>query len=228
MPLPLGNSSDLAVGESIVAIGNPFGLSNTMTSGIVSQLGRDLDAPGGYNIVDVIQLDAAINPGNSGGPLLNLRGEVVGINTAIVSESQGVGFAIPSDTVKRELPSLIQEGEYKHPWLGVSIYEVNPDLAEAIGLNYTWGVLIVSVTQGGPAINAGLKGGDRVITVRGEQVMVGGDVIIGIDDFQVKKLSDVSYYTERNKRPGDLMTLEIIRDDQKMNIPLVLGERPPP
>ena len=180
-PVVLGNSSALIVGEQVVAIGNPYGLSGTITAGIISQVGRELSASGGYKIVDVIQLDAAINPGNSGGPLVNMMGEVVGMNTAIVSGSTGVGFAIPSDTIKRELPSLIATGKYEHPWLGVSGNDVNPDIANAIGLNYSYGVLITDIVKGGPAEKAGLKGGATTMNIGGSLIKVGGDVIVELD-----------------------------------------------
>ncbi|MFQ6074854.1 MAG: S1C family serine protease [Candidatus Bathyarchaeia archaeon] len=227
-PVVLGNSSSLIVGEPIVAIGNPFGLSGTVTAGIVSQVGRELSAPGGYLIVDVIQLDAAINPGNSGGPLVNMRGEVVGVNTAIISGSIGVGFAIPSDTVRREVPDLIATGEYEHPWLGVAGVDVDPDIAEAMHLNYTMGFLIAEVIKGSPAEEAGLRGGNRTVTVDGERIRMGGDVIIGIDGLRMRNLNEISVYMERNKRPGDGVTLTIVRDNQVLFKELTVGSRPPP
>jgi len=230
-PLALGNSSALQVGERVVAIGSPFGLSGTMTSGIVSQVGRDLDAPGNYKIVDVIQLDAAINPGNSGGPLVNLLGEVVGMNTAIISESgtsSGVGFAIPSDTIAREAPNLIATGTYKHPYLGVSGVDVNLDIKEAANLNVSYGFLVGTVAFNSPAAQAGIKGGNKDVTVLGQTVRIGGDLIVGVDDLIVKRLNDLSVYMERNKRPNDTVTLTIIRSGQKLFISVTLGERPPP
>mgnify|MGYP001061515825 CR=1 FL=1 len=230
-PLPLGRSSALQVGETVVAVGSPFGLSSTMTAGIVSHVGRDLDAPGGYRIVDVIQHDVAINPGNSGGPLVNLLGEVVGINTAIVSESgtsSGVGFAIPSDTITREAPYLIDTGTYKHPYLGIRGVDVNPDIAEAASLNMTWGFLITEVVPSGPADKAGIRGGNVVKTVLGQNIRIGGDLIILIDGKMVRRLDDLSVYMERNKRPGDNITLTTIQSGKKLIKTVVLGERPPP
>jgi len=230
-PVTLGNSSSLAVGDFIVAVGNPYGLSDTMTAGIVSSLGRELLAPGGYTIIDVIQIDAAINPGNSGGPLVNINGEVVGVNTAIVSESgafAGIGFAIPSDTVKRELPFLIATGQYKHPWMGISGLDLSLDIAEAMGLEEVKGFLIITVIEGSPAEKAGLRGGTEIVTIGGEQILIGGDVVIGVDDIDVRKLNDLVVYIERNKRPGDTITLTIIRDRQEIGVELTLGERPPP
>jgi S1-C subfamily serine protease len=212
-PVVLGNSSDLIVGESVIAIGNPFGLSGTITAGIISQIGRELSASGGYRIVDVIQLDAAINPGNSGGPLVNMWGEVVGMNTAIVSGSTGVGFAIPSDTIKREIHSLLTTGTYLHPWLGIMGYDVDPDIANNIGLNYTNGVFISEVVIGGPAESAGLQS---------------NDVIVGLDAIRVRNFNDLSIYLERNTQSGDTITIIVIRNQQKLFIQVVLGERPPP
>lgn len=222
----LGDSSALVVGEPVVAIGNPFGLSGTITAGIVSQFGRELSTSGGYTIVDVIQLDAAINPGNSGGPLVNMVGEVVGMNTAVVSGSTGVGFAIPSDTIKRELPSLISMGKYAHPWLGFSGVDVDPDIAQAIGLNYTYGILITNLVKGGPGDAAGLRGGDKTATIAGMSYKVGGDVIVGVDGLRVRNSNDLSVYLERNTRPGDRITLTIVRSNQKLTKDVVLGERP--
>lgn len=226
-PLPLGRSSELLVGESVMAIGNPFGLSNSMSLGIVSQLGRELEAPGNYKIVDVIQVDAAINPGNSGGPLMNMRGEVVGVNTAIIIGSVGVGFAIPSDTVIREVPQLIQTGQYRHPWIGISSVDIDPDIAEAMGLNITKGTMVTSVFADSPAEAAGIKAGTQTTTVGGRTFTLGGDVIIGVDDVEVRKLIDAIVYIERNKKPGDTVSFKIIREGKLLNLDVTLGVRPP-
>ena len=227
-PVIIGNSSALIVGEPVVALGNPFGLSGTVTAGIISQVGRELSASGGYRIIDVIQLDAAINPGNSGGPLVNMIGQVVGINTAIVSGSTGVGFAIPSDTIKRELPYLIATGNYAHPWLGISGNDIDADIAKAIGLNYTYGILIADVTDGGPAEKAGLKGGSQTITIGGNSYKIGGDVIVGLNGLRVRNFNDLSVYLERNTQPGMKINLTIIRSNQKLIKQIILGERPSP
>jgi S1-C subfamily serine protease len=230
-PVVLGSSSDLMVGEPVAAVGNPYGLSDTLTAGIVSSLGRSIDAPGGYVIIDIIQLDAAINPGNSGGPLVNTKGQVVGVNTAIQSETgsfAGIGFAIPSDTVKREVDDLINTGTYAHPWLGISGLEVNLAIADAIGLENPQGVLVVDVTAGGPADLAGLRGSDHDETVDGQTVPLGGDVIVEVDGLPVRSVTDLSVYMERNTHPGDSADLVIIRDGQEMNLTVTLGERPPP
>ena len=230
-PVVLGNSSELIVGEPVAAIGNPFGLSDTITAGIVSALGRDLEAPGHYRIVDIIQVDAAINPGNSGGPLVNLEGQVVGVNTAIISGSgtfAGVGFAIPSDTVRRELPDLIATGQYKHPWVGITGIDVNLAIAQYIGLEKPQGFLVIDVVPDSPAEDAGLKGGNQTVVIDGGEIKIGGDVIVGIDGLNVRTLNDLVVYTERNKRPGDIVSLAIIRDGQEVTKSLTLGERPPP
>jgi S1-C subfamily serine protease len=234
IPLTLGESSELLVGEYVVAIGNPFGLANTMTLGIVSALGRQSSAPGNYVIVDVIQTDAAINPGNSGGPLLNLRGEVIGMNTWILSDTgqfSGVGFAIPSDTVKREVTSLIETGGYQHPWIGITGRQMSPAVAEAMSLSpSTMGTLVVSVTEDSPAEAAGLRGGDMQVTIEGTALMVGGDIIIGADGRYMSNFYDLINYVERNKRPGDVVTFTVIRrgEANPLDVDLTLGVRPGP
>ena len=228
-PMLLGDSSNLKVGEQIAAIGNPFGLSGSMTSGIVSQIGRLLPSGSGYSIPDVIQTDAAINPGNSGGPLLNLRGEVVGINTAIQSttgEFTGVGFAVPSQTVAKIVPTLIELGEYKHPWIGISGRDIDPDLAKALGLTDAVGFLIITVVDDSPASKAGLIGSDKTIEVEGGELLVGGDIIISVDGIEVRKIDDILIHLQRVKAVGDEMNLEILRDGRVSQITIVLEERP--
>jgi S1-C subfamily serine protease len=228
-PLSLGDSSNLKVGESITAIGNPFGLSGSMTSGIISQMGRLLPSDSGFSIPDVIQTDAAINPGNSGGPLLNMRGEVVGINTAIQSttgEFTGVGFAIPSQTVAKIVPTLISEGEYKHPWIGISGRDIDPDTANVLGLKDTLGFLIITVVEDSPASNAGLIGSNKTIQVEGREYSIGGDIIISVDGIDVRKIGDILIHLQRDKAVGDEMVLEILRDNRTTNIIIILQERP--
>ena len=228
-PLRLGNSSNLVVGETVLAMGNPFGLSGSMTKGIISQLGRSLETTGGYLIVDVIQIDAAINPGNSGGPLLNMMGEVVGVNTAIATTTgtfSGVGFAISSNLVSRVIPALIKNGSYKHPWMGVQGVDVTPEIAEAMGLSESRGFLVISVTKGSPADQAGVRGGDRTAIIDGQKIAIGGDIIIGVDDVDVRKIEDILIYLERNKNVGDTINLKIIRDKQTIQLNLTLGARP--
>ena len=228
-PLALGDSSNLQVGEPIAAIGNPFGLSGSMTSGIVSQLGRLLPSGAGYSIPDVIQTDAAINPGNSGGPLLNMRGEIVGINTAIQSatgEFTGVGFAVPSQSLAKIVPKLIQNGEYKHPWIGISGRDIDPDLAKVLNLNDAVGFLVVTVIPDSPASRAGLHGSENIEEIDGVQYTIGGDIILSVDGVEVRKISDILIHLQRAKSVGDEMVLEILRDNRTTNFTIVLGERP--
>ena len=228
-PIKIGDSSKLKVGEKIAAIGNPFGLSGSMTSGIVSQMGRLLPQESGYSIPDVIQTDAAINPGNSGGPLINMKGEVVGINTAIQSatgEFSGIGFAVPSNTVKKVVPDLINNGEFKHPWMGISGTDVDPELAEARGLNSSKGFLVVSVIEESPAEQAGLVGVTETEEIDGREIALDGDIIISIDEKTVRKISDILVHLQREKSVGDEMVLTINRNGEIMELTMILEERP--
>ena len=228
-PLPLGDSSNLKVGEPIAAIGNPFGLSGSMTSGIVSQLERLLPSGSGYSIPDVIQTDAAINPGNSGGPLLNMRGEIVGINTAIQSatgEFTGVGFAIPSQTVAKIVPTIIEKGEYKHPWIGISGRDIDPDLAKVLGLKDAVGFLIVTVVEDSPASKAGLIGSSKTVEIQGRNYPTGGDIILSVDGTEVRKIDDILIHLQRDKSVGNEMDLEVLRDGRTTNVTIILQERP--
>ena len=228
-PLSLGDSSNLQVGEPITAIGNPFGLSGSMTSGIISQMGRLLPSNSGFSIPDVIQTDAAINPGNSGGPLLNMRGEIVGINTAIQSttgEFTGVGFAIPSQTVAKIVPTLIKEGEYKHPWIGISGKDIDPDTANILGLKDTLGFLIITVVEDSPAFDAGLIGSNETIKVEGREYLIGGDIITTVDGIDVRKIDDILIHLQRVKTVGDEMVLEILRENRTTSVTIILQERP--
>ena len=230
-PVRFAESSQLQVGEQVIALGNPFGLTNTMTSGIISALGRQLDAPSNYVIVDVIQTDAAINPGNSGGPLLNVKGEVIGMNTAIISsvaQYSGVGFAGPSDTISREGTDLIVMGDYEHPWLGITGITLYPALKERLDLDdEVRGLLITDVT-GSPAQNAGLRGGSSSENVGGTNVEIGGDIIIGVDGKSIKDFNDLMVYLERNTESNREITLRIIRDGSEIYVDLILGTRPDP
>lgn len=230
-PLPLGDSSKLRIGDQVTAIGSPFGLSGSMTSGIVSQLGRILNPPNlqSFSIPNVIQTDTAINPGNSGGPLLNNYGEVIGINTAIQTETgefSGVGFAIPSNTMKKIVPVLIQTGHYKHPWLGVSGITVDPDLADSLGLSTHSGFLIENIVSDSPASKAGLHASNQTKTVDGIKYKFGGDIITGIDSIKVTKLEDLLNYLQDYKYAGDTMIMHIVRDNKTMDMTLTLQERP--
>ncbi|MDP6898748.1 MAG: trypsin-like peptidase domain-containing protein [Candidatus Nitrosopelagicus sp.] len=228
-PIKIGDSSKLKVGEKIAAIGNPFGLSGSMTSGIVSQMGRLLPQESGYSIPDVIQTDAAINPGNSGGPLINMKGEVVGINTAIQSatgEFSGIGFAVPSNTVKKVVPVLIEKGEFSHPWMGISGTDVDPELAEVRDLKSSKGFLVVSVIEGSPAEAAGLLGVTETKEIDGREFALDGDIILSIDGETVRKISDILVHLQREKSVGDEMILTVNRNGEMLELTMVLEERP--
>jgi 2-alkenal reductase len=228
-PLPLAHSDDLRVGQIVVALGSPFGLPGSMTSGIISGLGRALplgDAP--FRLPDVIQTDAAINPGNSGGPLLDLNGRVIGVNTAIESPSgafAGVGFAVSADQVARVAPVLIREGRYRYPWMGAELLTLTPPLARELGLEADHGVLVGSVTAGGPAEQAGLRGGGAAQEVRGQVVRVGGDVITAVDGAPVRS-SDEVIRAVLARQVGERLELTIVRDGREQRITVTLGERP--
>ncbi len=236
-PLELGDSSKLQVGQRVIAIGNPFGLEGTMTTGIVSAVGRSLSAEatdaGMFSIPEIIQTDAAINPGNSGGPLLDSQGQVVGVNTAIRSltgTNSGVGFAIPVNIVRRIVPKLIEEGTYHYPYLGISSDNRLPlvDLAGPMALPVTRGVLITSVTEGTAADRAGLRGGDPadIVEVYGMQIVAGGDVIVAIDSYEIHDFNDLIAYLVRETEVGQRVVLTIIRDGEELEVPVTLGERP--
>ena len=227
IPLSFGNSSELRVGQPVIAVGNPFGLTATLTTGVISQLNRLLESPGGRGIPGVIQFDAAVNPGSSGGPLLDYSGKVIGVTTAIASstgEFAGIGFAIPSNTVLRVVKSLIETGKYEHPWMGIGGIDVNMEIAQLMNLDKAYGLLVTVVGKDSPAEKAGLRAGTRMVTLSdGTRVNIGGDVIIGVDDIVVFGLSDLLSYIEEYKRPGDTITLKIIRGNTEMNITLTLG-----
>src|SRR5579875_88481 len=229
-PLSLYPSSFLNVGQTVVAIGAPFGLSGSMTVGIISQLGRTLQDPtaGNFSIAAVIQFSAPINPGNSGGPLLDSNGDVVGITTAVVQSSQGVGFAIPSDTIMKEIPSLVTTGSYnQHSYLGIGGADMNYQLSQASRTNVTYGVLIENVVPGGPASNAGLRAGSQVVTIAGQQYLVGGDIIISINGTRIVNNDALATYLEEHTVSGQMVTLGIIRGGSLTSVNLKLGARPP-
>jgi S1-C subfamily serine protease len=228
-PLQIVNSSTLQVGDFVAAVGSPFGLAGSMTSGIISQLGRTITetAAGNYPIADVIQTSTPINSGNSGGPLLNDEGQVVGITTAVVSDSQGLGFAIPSNSIMREIVSLVNNGTYaQHPWLGIATEDMNYDIAQEMGTNVTYGVLISQVTSGGPADKAGLKAGTAQAVIDGSQVVVGGDVVIAIDGHRIVGSEEFSTYMEENTHPNQTIDLTVIRDNHTVDLHVLLGVRP--
>jgi S1-C subfamily serine protease len=226
----LGDSASLQVGQRAIAIGNPFGLERTITTGVISSLGRTLSRDDSdFQIAELVQTDAAINPGNSGGPLLDSRGRVIGVNTAIASDSgtnAGVGFAIPVDIVKRVVPALISQGYYQHPWIGVTGRTISPEMVEAASLPVDTGVLVFAVEPGSPAEKAGLRGGDQEIMVSGIPMLAGGDVVIAIDDVEVKRFDDVVNYLASNTIVGDVVTLTVIRQGSELDLSLTLEARP--
>ena len=227
VPLNFSDSSILMVGEPAIAIGNPFGLSNSMTTGIISQTGRLLPNQdnGGFSIPDVIQTDAAINPGNSGGPLLDIEGKVIGMNTAIqtkTGEFSGIGFAIPSNSIKKIVPELIQKGEYSHPWLGISGMDVDPKIADSLDLSKNFkGVAIVNLVKDGPAQKAGLKDA----TLGENQEIQKADIIVSIDGQPVKSMADTIYYIS-NKNVGDEVIVTVNRNGKTIDFSIVLESRP--
>ena len=242
IPLQVGNFSEVSVGERVAAVGNPFGLSASITEGIVSGLGRLLpalppeidqiplieDSPA-FSIPNIIQTDAAINPGNSGGPLLNMDGEVIGINTAIFSNTgvySGVGFAIPSYLIQKVVPSLITTGEYQHPYLGISGTDIDADIADIMNLQNTTGFLVIQVTADSPADKAGIHGGSILTKIDGRDVELGGDVIVGIDDKPIRKIDDLLSYLDKEKKVGENVTLSIVRNGQIEKTDLTLADRP--
>lgn len=228
-PLAVASSSDLKIGQEVAAIGNPFGLSGSMTSGIVSQMGRLLPQSSGFSIPDVIQTDAAINPGNSGGPLLNMQGHVIGINTAIQSatgEFTGIGFAVPSDTLKKIVPVLIREGSYEHPWIGVRGSDIGSEYAAVLGLADARGFVVLDVVPGSPAAKAGLEGATGTVTREGREFRVGGDVILSVDGMDVRKIDDILIHLQREKEVGDTMTLGVLRDGRSVAMDVLLEGRP--
>jgi serine protease Do len=278
VPLTFGNSSQAEIGEQVVAIGNPFGLSGTLTVGVVSGLGRIIpslpddqqeqeqqqpppllpenpfgdqfpDIPGlpfqqpplipdqqqqersgAFSIPDIIQTDAAVNPGNSGGPLLNMEGQVIGMNTAIFSETgvyAGIGFAIPSNTITKIVPSLVTAGSYQHPWLGLIGADITPDIAKALGLSLdeAKGFLVIGVNEGSPADKAGIRGGDRVTNVNGREIRLGGDIVLKIDNKDVRKIEDILTYLEGQKHVGDTVQLTIVRDGKTQTVNATLTPR---
>ncbi len=236
--VPLGNSDALKIGQLVVAIGNPFGLEGSMTTGIISGLGRMLPAGsytatgGRFSIPDIIQTDAAINPGNSGGPLLNINGEVIGVNTAIESPVRGfagIGYAVPANTVAEVVPQLIEKGHVEHPWLGIAGQTLTADLAQAMNLDETidGGVLVTQITADSPADKAGLRGSDTETEIDGIPVQIGGDVIVGVDGRPVKEFDDLLGYIVHETKVGQTVTLRIVRDStEELEIPVTLDARP--
>jgi S1-C subfamily serine protease len=230
-PVELGDSSALVVGQQVFAIGNPFGQLWTLTSGIVSAVGRTIQSgTSNYSIPEVVQTDAAINPGNSGGPLVDSQGRVIGVNAQIESQggsSSGVGFAIPVNIVKRVAPALIKDGHYNYAWLGVTGTSLTLDLNEAMNLSSDQrGALVIQVASGSPSDKAGVQGGQNQATINGDQVNVGGDVIIAADGQPVTGMDGLIDYLFTSKQPGDKITLTVLRDGQQKDIVVTLDQRP--
>jgi S1-C subfamily serine protease len=233
-PLPLGDSERLKVGRFLVAIGNPFGLQQTLTTGVVSSLGRIIEGPDGRFIGEIIQTDAAINPGNSGGPLLDLEGRVVGVNSAILSPSgasAGIGFAITVGTVKRVVPELISRGRYAHPWLGVELWNVSANLAERLnraGVRSPGGggVMVAGVAARGPAAAGGIRGPSQVGLLGNLRVPIGADYILALDGEPVATDRDITVFLETKRRVGDTVKVTVWRDGKVIDLEVRLGERP--
>jgi len=234
-PLNITNSLTLKVGDPVVAVGDPLGYAGSMTSGIVSALGRTVSVSwSSYSIADCIQTSTPINPGNSGGPLLNYKGEVVGITsyTALTSQgvaAQGLGLAIPSSTILREVESLITNGSYNnHPWLGISGQDMTYAVAQAMNTDVTYGVQITQLTSGGPADKAGLKASTGQTQIEGASVQIGGDIIIALNGTRIRNSDDLSTYLEENTLPGQTISVAVVRNNANLTLPLTLGTRPSP
>ncbi len=229
-PVTLGDSNAVKVGQLTVAIGAPFGQELTMTSGIVSAVGRNISGQSRFTIPEVIQTDSAINPGNSGGPLLNRLGQVIGINTLIISRSgsfSGVGMAVPINIAKRVVPTLIEDGEFDYPWLGVSIATVTSNYVEELDLTEgTRGTLVIAVVDNSPADRAGLRGSDHTFELDGIEYEAGGDIITAVDDYETPGSSELIAHLLYHNRPRDTVTLTVLRDGHQKEIQVTLGQRP--
>ncbi|NMD30119.1 MAG: trypsin-like serine protease [Chloroflexi bacterium] len=230
-PLALGNSDSLAVGQTVVAIGNPYGLDGTLTRGIISALGRTISSLTSFSIPQAIQTDAAINPGNSGGPLLDLNGNVIGVNAQIETGStsasnSGVGFAIPVNIVKLVVPDLIEKGEHEWAWLGVTGGTLNTYQAQAMNLDVTRAAYLSEIVRGGPAAKAGLRGSTGTQSVDGRTVEIGGDVITAVDGEPVSSFDDILLYIAFKAEPGQTIKLTVIRDGAQQEVDVTLEPRP--
>ncbi|MBL7198779.1 MAG: trypsin-like peptidase domain-containing protein [Anaerolineae bacterium] len=232
VPLEMGTSAHLEVGQLAIAIGNPYGYERTLTVGHISALGRVLRQESGFSIAEVIQTDAAINPGNSGGPLLDSSGRVIGVNSYYrpsnpIGGSVGIGFAVPVDEVQQVVPDLISYGRYRHPWLGIRGYALGPEMVRALALSVEQGALVAEVIEGGPSAGAGLRGGTEKVEVPGypEPIPARGDIIVAIDDRPVHDMDDIITHLQRT-RVGQTVALTIIRDGEQITLPVELGERP--
>ncbi len=228
-PLSLGDSSQVQVGDAVVAIGNPFGLDRTATAGIVSALQRQIEAPNGFAISDVIQTDAPINPGNSGGPLIDAQGRVIGVNSQIATGggagSVGVGFAVPSRTAEDVVKQLMETGEVEHAFLGITGADLDPQIADALNLPVDQGALVQEVQPGSPADAAGVEAGRNQVSVEGRHIAVGGDLITAVDGREVSGMDDVVAAVNA-KRPGEELRLELLRDGERREVTVALADRP--
>jgi S1-C subfamily serine protease len=223
-PIQIVNSSTLHVGDPVIAIGNPYGLAGSMTLGIISALGRTMteETTGGYPIASIIQTSTPINPGNSGGPLLNYQGQVIGITTAIVSNSQGLGFAIPSNSILREIQRLVTTGSYdRHPWLGATGTDMTYEIAQTMGTNVTYGWLVATAPS-----DTGLHGGTSQTAVAGSLVTIGGDIIVSVNGTRITNLDDLSTYLEEKTLPNETISVGIVRNNAPMDLMVKLGKRP--
>jgi len=228
-PLEIASSSTLEVGDPVIAIGSPMGLEGSMTTGIVSQVDRTIEESlaGSFPIANIIQTSVPINPGNSGGPLLNYNGEVVGITTAIIEDSEGLGFAIPSNTILCEIESLVENGSYnQHSWLGISGVDMSYSIAKTMKVNVTYGWLITSISTGSAAEKAGLQDGYQQVRINSEWVIIGGDIIIAIDGNRIINGNSLMSYLEENTQPNETVTITIVRGNQTLDVSVILGQRP--
>jgi S1-C subfamily serine protease len=233
-PVALGDSDSLRVGQFVIAIGNPFGQAGTLTVGVISALGRIIESPDGRFIGEAIQTDAAINPGNSGGPLLDLRGRVIGVNSQIISPnraSAGIGFAVPSNTVRRVVPQLMTRGRYPHPWLGVEYIPLTTERAQAfrqagVDVPVDEGLLVLRVAHGSSADQAGIQGGDQIVRVGNVRIPLGGDIITAINGEPMTGSKEFVAYLETETRVGDIVEVTIIHDGEERSIHVMLAERP--
>jgi S1-C subfamily serine protease len=232
-PISLGDSDNLHVGQFVIAIGNPFGQAGTLTAGVISALGRIIESPDGRFIGEAIQTDAAINPGNSGGPLLDLRGQIIGVNSQIISPSRasaGIGFAVPVNTVRRVVPQLIAHGRYPHPRLGAEYLSLTAEWAQAFrkaGMNVPVdeGLLVISVTSGGPADQAGIQGGDQLVRLGNVLIPLGGDIITSVNGEPISDSRELIVLLETETKVGDTVDVRIIRDGEEQTVQVTLDER---
>ena len=232
-PVELGDSDALEIGQRAMAVGNPFGLDGTLTTGIISGLGRSLPLGrasavigGRFSIPEIIQTDTAINPGNSGGPLLDSEGHVIGVNMAYDASAAGIGFAVPVNTVKRVVPRLIEDGRYAYPWLGITGTDLSLDVVEAMDLPVDRGAIVIAITPDSPADDAGLRGSNESVKITGGEITIGGDVIVAIDEQRVNQFEDILVYILRYAKVGQKVELRIIRDGRERLVEVKLGERP--